>query len=99
MRMSPASSALNLSDSRAGFEAERSFGLLEFDEVSSHGLQIISATDPESHRGNWGDLGPILQVLRQQQPGLPGRGCSRYSVAWLLLNTRSGSPGCCCRRT
>ena len=41
---------------------------LESSEASSHCLQSISPTDPESHRGNWGDLGPKLQDLRQQNP-------------------------------
>src|SRR5437016_4609253 len=39
---------------------------LESSEASSHSLQSISPTDPESHRGNCGDLGPKLQDLRQQ---------------------------------
>jgi len=36
---------------------------LESTKASSHGLQSISPTHPESHRGNCGDLGPKLQDL------------------------------------
>src|SRR5882762_7513231 len=56
---------------------------LESSEASSHGLQSISPTHPESHRGNCGDLGPKLQVLRQQQAGLRGRGAGG-ALAWFL---------------
>ena len=60
---------------------------LESTKASSHGLQSISPTHPESHRGNCGDLGPKLQVLRQQQAGLRGRGAVGVTPWWILLNT------------
>ena len=67
---------------------------LESSEASSHCLQSISPTDPESHRGNWGDLGSKLQVLRQQQarPAWTRR-CWRYLGFSLTLFVVSEAAG------
>src|SRR5436190_23953989 len=67
---------------------------LESSEASSHCSQSISPTDPESHRGNWGDLGSKLQVLRQQKARPTWtRGCWRYLGFSLTLFVVSDAAG------